>query len=465
MTRIQYLLILTVLFQPIIAFENIDSTTESSDGEDRVNYDTTVSNVSASKVSVTDDTYCTTNAQMELIRKAIIKLAVIEIQRNEFQLTWDFFEKINLIDDLSIELLINETISSSNYRDNTFNKLLQFINSTSNTSQKSNGYRVLFNHIVSNTSIGGITINWLDLQYLLSHDATTPKLQVLLNEVEYKLNILLDSSDFVYITDENSHYYSPVLISPLQYLIQRLCSTPSKIKNLFSIMCKRGLVLEDVLTFVTELERNNRFNYTLLVIPRIQKELEYAARDQKSCRILNQLIEKFPENSSYVKLLSSNYEFYIKSPYNNEYLYERQVDSSYNILRQTYPQKEIRIITSSSHKSKWKIRNSGRMIVDFRIHSNSNNGLAYETCPIHDELYVVTKHNSQDWTFEADDIYSGRFRIRIPNDNYLSGYLTVGRKHKVLITDDIDNIEANKVEWILEPLPNQEIKVKNKCIF
>lgn len=480
MAKLEWLLMLsTLFFHAVIGHKHADTTASSLDNVTEninVNVSESVNRATADKV-----VKCITLSQLAAIRELVIKLAANEINKEQFQSTWDFLDNSNLYDNdvPPIEHIINYMLSNSFdepfnafnkfsiYFDKPFNKLLQFVNYSSNIDWKMIGYRTLFNQIVSHSSLSKVTSNWINLHYLVSHDAiNATKLQVLLNEIESEFNIVLDSPQFTYV---GNHF----VIYSWKYVIQRLCSTdPPNIAAAYKIIFAGNYnahalyqQMESILSCITELERNNKLNYSMAMIPWIKYNLQQPTYDQKLCQLRNELIEKFPTNSSIIKLLSGSHEFYIRNAHSNEYLRYVEIQHSWR------GQQEInaRIYTNPAEKSKWKIvASSGELHSNdysFGIHNKYGNSIIARKCEYHDEYYVIMSKDFLDkkcvWSLEIDDIFSDRFRIRY----YSTGeYLSVGQRNKLMFSSYYNNIvvSASEMEWIFESLPNQVDDIENE---
>lgn len=451
----------TTLLQTIIASKFVNTTSSRSNSKN------VTANVVEQTVSSDDDkSNCISNSQLEVIEYVTIRLAAIELHNMEFQAAFDILEKNHLLNKPPIKLLIDYVLRSC--FNNSFEKLLKFVNFTSDVNWKIIGYRMLFNEIASNSSLSKYTELWLKLQYIVSQDATVPELQNLSKEIELKFNNVLDSPNYKYVDHFeypdvcNYRSYIPFYFpqsNHLQYLIHRICAADSlNIKRANDFLFGKYYYIsstmdstELILACVVELERNSKLNYTLGMIPYISRELQRQA-DQKQCQIRNQLIDKFPTKSSVRKLLSQTHEFYIRNAYNNEYLYQIE--------------KDVRVFTNSTKKSIWRIK---PYFTKLKISNKLDKVFSSRKCPIHEEYYFIVgdaedadgadegDDDSAMWSLETEDIFSSKYRIRKKGE-----YLSVGERNNIVLSSEYKNIQSSKLEWIFESLPNQVDNIKGE---
>lgn len=362
---VKLILSIALLVQAIIASELGDETSSllnNVPANGNVNVNNTV-NVTAQTIFIDDKGKCATQSQLEVMKDVVVRLAAIEINNKEFRSTNNILDKLYVYDEPPIEAIFNYIFN--NCFEDSFSRLLQFVNFTTNVNSKMIGYKTLFTKIASDSNLSKLTSNWVHLQHMVSHDVSAaPQLQTLLNEIESKFNIVLDSPDFHYVdrdvivnskmnaNDCNPRTYHPPgghqpyyheIKHNLQYLVQRFCSTdPPKIITAHKTMLgayhqvenSTIKIIESIRTCITELERSNRLNYTLLMLPWMHRELVKSTANTKLGQMGTELIQKFPTNSSIRNLLSKNYEFYIRNAYTNEYLNHH--DTSIYVRHRTY---------------------------------------------------------------------------------------------------------------------------------
>lgn len=417
-----------------------------------------------------------TDSQVKAIEQVGVRLAAYDIDRMKYQSAWDILDETNLkggdhqlaYDQLVKHMLNNNCIYCS------FTNLLQFVNATSNIDRKVNGYRTLFNEIVSNAKLSNSTKNWLNLQFVVSHDVADPQLQILLNTIESNLNNVLNSLDLPNYSHHipQSYCYCPeddlyvVPYSPgnhhLHYFVQQLCSfdIPNLERAFRIILSRMNGVIELLPTCLTELQRTNRLNYTMYILTDIQEKLQADIPDQTACQQRTELIQKFPANSIFRKLFSRNPEFYIRNAYSNEYLYH----SGETVQQVPYYKGKERVHTTPMKQSIWKIKGTATFW-PIKIVNEKNSALTIGKCNIHDELYLFVNERPEydehfEWDLEIDDIFSDRYRIRMHSTGE---YLGVDDCNNIAVSSNYNGTNSSKMDWIFESLPNQtDIEQENE---
>lgn len=405
---------------------------------------------------------CMTDDELLVVKDVMLKIIVDEVKNNQIDFTWDTLQKLNLADKEFIDKIIENAMNSSNiYHSPVY--VLQFINKTSNSVWKLDGYRTVFNIMSSNESVWKKAEYWLPLQHFLSHSLLNDSTYAsLLTDVELNLNQILVPPDFggLHSTGHFQHsWYPPYAprVTYYQYLIKRFCSLdPQYIENLFVIFHTTGVNAEMLLQIVTALEENNRLNYTSLALPYILRELRRPidGADEKQCYMLNQLKMKLPANSIIGSALLPNQTFHIKSAYNQDYMYHR-----------TGYEQFARPLLGATKNSTWKfaVADDNAKTPKIVIRNEMfNNGIGSKECEIHDNEWFVTLPGHQfevdNWKIEVDDIFT--FHVRIRSDR--SGrYLRADGSD--LILSHFDEDESSKFEWILEMASNHSNNIDTEC--
>lgn len=408
-------------------------------------------------LNTSDKTMCLTQLQLDLLEEALIRVSTTEIAAENFEFLWDLLKKLNPGEEQPMEKIIKRGLHESktdrfdyfnNGFKNSFLKLLKFVNQSSNKSWKLAGYQTLFNEIAFNTTKNHELSLFLNLQHYVSQDESINSdadVQTLLSNVESVINNLIQNAKNL----DLSYYDSQCDCRPVihsEYLIKRICSEyPSKIEILWNALSKKYSV-ELLLQFITELETNNRMNYTLLVISEIKREMysltSSAYHGIKCYHPRYQLYEKLrtlPKNGILRNLLSQN-EFYIKNAYDQQYLHMTEKSSDY-YSRPT----STRIFTSSDRNFIWTVNHPERKQTE--IYDKHHQKIGTKKCDIHEEWYVTgteSTYSAAMWILEI----VGNDRVRVKNV-VSEEYLRVGNRNRVA-SSDLNGNELSKFEWILE---------------
>lgn len=420
---------------------------------------------------------CLTHTQLEMAMDAVVKVLATEIQSDKTNSSWEYLEKLNFDNEQLITKIVKLTMDVEYMKKcNALNNLLRFINYTSNVDLRLFAYDVVVHTISSDSTLCNQTTNWLSLQHFVSHDnviGSNSKFQSLLNEIESKTNDVLDSPHFDHLRVDK--YCSPIYDTftfYVEYLIKRFCSTdPANIKVLWKAIVGKSLPMEAVMQFVKELERNDRLNYTTMVIPYLRERWYTISANPDTCR---KLLEIFPENSISRHLLSSSdNQFFIKNAYSGEYMcYEKTVDwtPSYSSIYyySERPTKPTNIFLCSSENSTWRFHGQNQYSIGSGELYSRNTIL--DKCPRHNEWYfalsqeyVSKYYNFPEyvWELETDNILNKQYRFKSLTSG---GYLRVGPNNDLLISiPECSKTDDQRSEWILElsSHSNAEIKCKS----
>ncbi|KAG4071561.1 hypothetical protein HA402_011715 [Bradysia odoriphaga] len=425
-------------------------TTQLTTTEDLSELESTTSiSISEGYTDNDNHTICLTQLQLVLLEEALIRVSLTEIEEENLEYLWGFLRNLNSRDGQIMEKIVKQSveknfIEASRYYgpaelstcyESGFLKLLKFVNQSSKASWKLAGYQTLFNEITFNTTTNHTLSLFLNLQHYISQDElinTDAGFQTLLNNTEWIIDDLIQSSEKL-----ESNYGGYDCGQPFvhfEYLIKRISSThPNKIEQLWKDIISKEYSLEKLLDFVTELERNNRMNYTSLAISAIYGELhniDYYRFTNRTCYLQRQLhakLKTLPKNGHLRKLLAHN-QFYIKNVYDQQYL----------------DMAEKRIFMSSSRNSIWTVHIS-RYPANIEIYDKDGKKIGMKRCDIHEEWYLTGSDGSDSkWIIEIVDTDRFRFKSSAGGE-----YLRVGSKDKVT-TSKLDENELSKFEWILE---------------
>lgn len=381
-------------------------------------------------------------------------LSVQNVQRKQFDNIWDIFNKINLNHGQLIDQIVEQVLDSC--REERVDKILEFMNHTSNVKWKRIGYQAIFNEINSNSNLSSVVANWLSIQHFVSHDELTAvdlELTELLNQIESITNVLLESPDFELVPQVGfDHQFCIYDIYHtrkiyLEYAIKRMSlNNPIYIARLWKAISTKGQYLDAkyLLQFISTLEQNNHINYTIMTLPYIKKSMI------NDCNFLKNLNKTFAKETILGSLLVPNQHFYIKSVFNDKYLCYAVESQSNN--------KNNRPAMCPTKNSTWLITSGEGYFspLKFLIERNNGDSIYIKKCDLRNEWYTTFSRYSSNsyqaqWDFEVDDVNS--FIVRVKNVE--SGqYLRIGNKHPDLQFSEFDEHESSKFEWIFESVLN-----------
>lgn len=406
---------------------------------------------------------CPSNAQLDLIDTAVVRLTVQNILRKQFDNIWDIFNKINLRHGQLIDRIVQHVLGvcTVDHVDN----ILEFMNYTSNVKWKRIGYQAIFNEFNSNSNLSSVAANWLAIQHFVSHDKLTAvdlELTELLNQIESITNVLLESPAFDIVPQvgfDNQiciyDIYSTRKIY-LEYAIERMSSSnPSYIPTLWKSISTKSFQVKtkDLSHFIATLEQNSRSNYIVMTIPYIRKNMMH------ECAFLKRFSNILSRETILGSLLVSNQHFYIQSAFDGRYLCYLAEPSSNN--------KNNRPTLCSNKNSTWRISPAEvdyHNSLKFLIEQNNGELISLKKCELRNEWYTsfcrYCRYSQQSqWDFEVDDI--NRFVVRAKSVE--SGqYLRIGSEDELAFSA-LDAQESSKFEWIFKSVPDNDDSYAHRC--
>lgn len=398
-----------------------------------------------------------TDTQLKVINDAIVKSSVSKIRNGNLEYTWDIFARIRVPYDDLINKIVNRFLLDT-FCNDCVHTILKFLNHSSNANWKLIGYRAVLQEISTNENLTKIPTNWWFLQLFLSSEKLTlpmdPDLNDLLGEIKPKIIEILDAKSssetlpqIVRTNNYNSKVYNDFLIEQLSSI-----EDPSYVQKIWDNL-NFDRPLETILQFLTALEENNHFNYTVLVIPRIKRELNTRHMDNNECmkrnQLLKQIVAKFPKESILEMLLVPKQKFYIRNADTQEYLCRL---SNFKKL----------IIVCSNRNSTWLVESNYRDYQDtkyFVINTEFDNMITVTKCPLKNEWYFEwngfgnSLQVTSSWDLEVNGIFSNKIQIK---NKYTGQYMSVNDNHGVTLSD-FDEDVPQKLVWVLEEASNVDV--------
>ncbi|KAG4079418.1 hypothetical protein HA402_008110 [Bradysia odoriphaga] len=408
--------------------------------------------------STVEFTTCLTQSQLALVEDAVIKASLTKLEEDNLAYLWNFLTKMNPGGKQITEKIIKQGLQKIEHCfEREFVTLLKFVNQLEDKNAKLAGYQTLFREMAFNSTTNQSIKPFLNLHHYISQDEsinTDADFEPLLNSIESTISDFLKSTQNLFSSSGN---YCRQPIINTDYLIKQIISSyPDKIEKLWNEL-SGGYSTELLLQFMSELEKNNRMNYTLMFIPRIKSEFSSPIFDKKNfnktCNLRRQLhakIQTFPKNSPSRKLLSHD-QFYIKNAYDQQYVHMTENSNVFLVHVE-----RTQVYTSSDRNAIWKfdfannhdpkdaveIYDGGRRIIDAK------------KCGDHDEWYA-TGNLYQFYNAHGTWILKMAQNDTIRIQNKGTGlYLRIGSKNFVIVSE-LDESEINKFEWIIE---NDEIE-------
>lgn len=401
---------------------------------------------------------CADDTQLKIINDAIVTASVSEIGNGNMEYTWDIFTKMRVTYDELINKIVNRFLLDTCSND-CVHTILKFVNYSSNANWKLIGYRAVLHEISTNGHLRNVPTNWWFLQLFLSSEKLIPmdsEFDDLLGEVKPKIIELLDGKPSSEIEPQivvASNYYDSKVYNG--FLIEQLASMdPSYVQKIWNNLNLDWKPLETILQFVTALEDNNLFNYTVLAIPQIKNQLNTRYMDQQECmtrnQLLKQIVAKFPKESILKMLLVNRQQFYIRHADTQEYLCRL---TNFKTL----------IIMCSTRNSTWLVESNSRdyrHLNNFVIKTEFESVMTVTKCPLQNEWFFEWNgfgssfQDTDHWDFEVNDIFSNKIQIR---NKHTGQYMRVNDSHGVSLSH-LNKDEPQKFEWILEASSNVDIR-------